>query len=236
MNNTDTATIERPILFSGEMVRAILDGTKTQTRRVIKSHPLIDGGFNDEFIKSPGNYVADDCPHGQPGDRLWVREAWRAGTEWDDDKPSEIDPVQCDGGDIYYPADGRFLAHQYDGTVDDLGTGASPDVFGKLRPSIFMPRWASRISLEITDVRVERVREISGSDIMAEGAVLHSPFAMVASNLQFPVSAFDGAVYPDLKSLWASGWDKIYANRGYGWNVNPWVWVVEFKRIAEQAS
>lgn len=231
------ATIkERPIMFSGPMVRAILDGRKTQTRRVVKPQP--PGGveiarLGGDRLPSTGEPMkyhamtvgqAEDTqwyssPYGVPGDRLWVRETWKAGCEWDDEKPSEIDGTHCDGGDIYYPADGRFLAHGYDGQTKDLGTAASADVFGKPRSPLYMPRWASRILLEVTDVRLERVQDISYHDVLAEG--ISTPNR---ESIEFALQAGQ-----DFQALW----DSINAKRGHSWESNPWVWVVEFKRIEQ---
>lgn len=120
---------EKHIPFSGPMVRAILEGCKTQTRRVRRG----------------------DEPKYRVGDHLWVRENYAVGVEWDDEKPSEIDPL-CGGADIWYMAD-----------------GPKPAMYGKTRPSIFMPRWASRITLEVTGVRVGRVQDISEEDVLSEG-------------------------------------------------------------------
>jgi hypothetical protein len=133
---------ERPILFSAPMVRAILDGRKTQTRRVVKHKPDDDCPYHE-------NGVAVRCPYGKVGDRLWVRETWRTTKEANNKTPTELNP----GHRIWYDAD------------ESLQPG-----FGKRRPSIFMLRWASRIDLEIVGVRVERLQEISEADAMAEGA------------------------------------------------------------------
>lgn len=202
-------TKTRPILFTAEMVRAILDGRKTQTRRVIKPQPL------DGFLPTVGRYcpnmvdrrdgemypgperfgVSDEeqdfpCPYGQPSDRLWVRETWQPHPEFSVKEP---------GGCLYRADRGHDL--QY------------PD--GKWRPSIYMPRWASRITLEIGNVRVERVQEISEDDAGMEGA----PIGFVHS-----MNHTARAWFHEL-------WDSINAKRGYGWDANPWVWVVEFKRV-----
>lgn len=234
---TDTKLRERPILFNAAMVRAILAGRKTQTRRVVKPQPVMavmDGNAADALIaatnaglvpRQPKPYwrwngchhipwpkaVTCLCPYGVPGDRLWVREA------------HAINPK--------LPASMHTAETALDRHVRYRADGGEP--WNSWRPSIHMPRWASRILLEVTDVRVERVGEISPKDIMAEGAVLRShdvdAFAIVGGNPKCPVSAFDGCVYPDLKSLWASGWDSINAKRGYGWADNPWVWAVTFR-------
>lgn len=202
-----TTVKEHPILFKGEMVQAILDGRKTQTRRVIK---LADGRLPDEsdIPAHYGNeiltYIMDfsktypfwkqlDCPYGKPGDRLWVRETWgySCGVYGN--------PPECNASCIMYKAD------------DNNAT--NPDD-GRWRPSIHLPRWASRIDLEITDVRVEQVQDITPRDAFAEG---------VRDNyLHQAPDWMDRQAFQEL-------WDKINKPRGYGWDVNPWVWVVEFK-------
>lgn len=186
---------ERPILFSGEMVRAILDGRKTQTRRVMMPQPnpitgtpvrgkvYTSGWFEDG--PAP-DYVYKLCPYGQTGDRLWVRETW-----------ADCDPI-------------RFRA--------DLFRGLWKDNDQVWKPSIFMPRWASRITLEVLRVRVERVQDISEVDAKAEGVDL-SCGPMVHSD------------YPNYKRTYHQLWDSINVKRGYPWASNPWVWVIEFRRL-----
>jgi len=194
---------EKPILFSGPMVKAILGGQKRQTRRVIKPQPIKELWGNWIYSKSARNVYATDswmsaggmrvqlpkyCPYGQPGDRLWVRETWNSSQliGW---KPSELPHTVP----IYYRAD-------------------DPEAMPIWRPSIFMPRWASRITLEITGVGVERVQEISEEDAKAEG-----------------ISA---PGYPDVAhEMFAELWDTINAKRGFGWEKNPWVWVITFKAL-----
>jgi hypothetical protein len=203
---------KHPILFNGEMVEAILAGRKTQTRRVVKPQPsssskwigwIISTGWHD---KNAGcAQWADDtfpfsaiihkvrCPYGLLGDQLWVREAWRP---LDEDMPVGL---LMQGDEIYYRAD-------YVGDALD----------GKWRPSIHMPRWASRITLEIVNIRVARVQEISEAEAGSEGV----PALHIIYN--------NGPSYRDtFKELWNS----INAKRGFSWDVNPWVWVIEFKRI-----
>ncbi len=204
---------EHPILFSTPMVLAILDGRKTQTRRVV-SLP----GFR-KSMEHPGTWYYQDkkgrwqclttgelatkCPCGQPGDQLWVRETWKA-----EELESGLDGVR-------YAADNAFVAIQNTRQAAEQWGDAAFDRHGKRhtgwRPSIFMPRWASRIQLEVVRVRVQRLHEISSYDACAEG--------IVPPDHGGPVRQF------------AELWQTINESRGYGWDVNPWVWVVEFKRI-----
>jgi len=193
--------MERPILFSSEMVRAILDGRKTQTRRVIKPQPnkawstppieVIDGRY-----VSHGCYSDFKCPYGQPGDRLWVRETWMPFTE---------------AGVLLHEA----IYKATDKPESDEGAPL------RWRPSIFMPRWASRITLEIIDVRVERVQEISLNDCESEG----SEYCL---NGKYDFSIVNE---PPYLANYHRLWDSINAKRGYGWDVNPFCWVVEFTRV-----
>jgi len=198
---------ERPILFSGEMVRAILDGRKTQTRRVIKPDwfRCLDFEEQEDIAKA-----ILQCPHGAAGDRLWVRETWSA--VW----PGEIE-VPLRDCKIEYRADLPPGSTDYPGgwpAEDARGCDDAP----KWRPSIFMPRWASRITLEIIRIRVERVQDISVVDTIAEGLDVLNPNSLAATS----------GLY---KSLYEGLWNTINSKRGFGWDVNPWVWVIEFKMV-----
>ena len=202
---------ERPILFKGEMVRAIMEGRKTQTRRIIKNTDLIeiieDGVpyYQDEY----GDYHKTEsaCPYGKIGDRLWVRESFRLST-WDDCSCYEM--CSCQIGVPMYSAD-------FNGDKD----------WGPWKPSIFMPRKASRINLEITNVRVERLQDITEEDAEAEG--VHREFD--GSHMWYKNYQGTGMFkYPpgailSFKSLWQS------INSPESWNENPFVWVVEFKTV-----
>jgi hypothetical protein len=239
---------ERPILFGGAMVRALLAGSKTQTRRVAKLphnnrlgqwEPTTIGGENGgrtaagETVPLQGaiwhTRTGDSlmCPHGQPSDRLWVRETfycdnafypngvgvsamWR---EVDGQRtliPIDEQRAEMLTENMYYRADGE---PHFEGAE-----GKTP-----WRPSIHMPRWASRITLEVTGVRVERLRDISEADARAEGIELLNGRYTFNGGLHESRSARDA--YQAL-------WDSLNAARGYGWDVNPWVWVVEFRRVA----
>ncbi|MCK9706175.1 hypothetical protein [Pseudomonas syringae] len=207
---------ERPMLFSAPMVCAILEGRKTVTRRALKVQPHIDSSGN--FCVGRSNYgqdiygkpvtkhfVSSDCPYGQPGDRIWVREAWQADAQVNEVAPREL----SHGEPIRYPADGASRQ-----------TGCSMITPGKTRPSIHMPRWVSRILLEITDVRAERLQEISRSDIRAEG-------------LECPPELASDDVSPNYRDWYPAAWRELWEsiNGADSWNSNPWVWVVEFKRV-----
>ena len=202
---------ERPIIFNAEMVRTILDGRKTQTRRVIKPQSpycqLLDNG-QLEHIPDGGfdwGLTYTKCPHGKVGDMLWVREtfAYRENTQ--------LGSCQLP---IWYRADG--ISHQKQWGLNSFNRG-------KWKPSIHMPRWASRITLEITNIRVERIQEITEEDVTAEGITMNNrPYAgwywmenVYSTNS--PLLAFEKL------------WDSINTKRGYGWDKNPWVWVIEFK-------
>jgi len=292
---------ERPILFSGEMVRAILEGRKTQTRRVIKPQPpegtekligpeMYEPGLekNEELVAGPPIFGVYDewgewgarCPYGIPGD-----SEWQSGMPPSDgmyhvqtfDKPVYLRrflPEDYPGEDITpdllwaWSKSGDPAAIGLEGLSLDtirwkrcgdylwvretwrlaqyvtLGTGidypkdpetgagvmyrstwkpsqAFPDFAPKWKPSIHMPRWASLILLEVTNVRVERVRDINQQDAKAEGVA--------------PLELKDGGWVPlsglDYVGAYREIWNSLYIKRGYGWDTNPWVWVVEFKRI-----
>jgi hypothetical protein len=265
---------ERPILFSGPMVRALLDGRKTQTRRVMKPQPVIQSGPFDHghwAVTLPhGNAITNECgtlsgapsceagewnytgrfvsgyhrtlcgpircPYGVPGDRMWVRESF---VELLHTSPATDEPIDPTNGDrliepatSYVDAQGRKRWH-YDGKVIAYratsnvefcdGDGfSSPDFANKddlprWKPSIHMPRWASRITLEITDVRVQRVQEISEEDAKAEGVG--------------PIGGFVAQLPFDYRVAFKTLWDEINEHRGYGTHKNPWVWCLTFKRV-----
>jgi hypothetical protein len=213
---------ERPILFNGAMVKAILDGRKTQTRRLVDFKKIAKQGgcTNGKLAWSVafegwaifgGNSGADItpvmCQYGSVGDRLWVRETFYNDT-----------PDAQDLEHVYYRADGTCCDQIPECQCASIGKP-------KWTPSLHMPRWASRITLEITDVRVQRVQEISAKDIIAEGAVERPHFDNHLGKM--PVSAFDGKAYPDLRSLWGHGWNSIYKN----YRDNPWLWAITFRKI-----
>lgn len=168
---------ERTILFSGPMVRAILDGRKTQTRRPVKPQP---------FVATPSMFDVSKCPIGQPGDRLWVRETWRMALQPGPDGLLRMVAI--------YRADGEIKM--------------------SWRPSIHMPRWASRITLEIVRVWVERVQEITKEGAKADGCC--------GGHGSIPGYAFSATPREHFRHIWQS----IYGT----WEANPFVWAVEFRR------
>jgi hypothetical protein len=227
----------RPILFSGEMVRAILDGRKTQTRRVVKGqdgypqYPCRGGIVEDGRLwfyavsadsEWPDNERGsmtgwvEPCPYGQPGDRLWVRETWRP--EYEHDTGARLVRYRSGGVEEFYGPDADAHSRALDGT-------------GRWRPSTNMPRWASRLTLEVVAVRVERLQEISEADARAEGA--ESLFLRVPT-LSARVHGHNGWMHEQEQSFrggFAFLWDWADSKRGHGWDSNPWVWVVEFKVV-----
>lgn len=219
---------EHPILFSAQMVRAILEDRKTQTRRVVKPQPPAGTAQvstwhhpdpRPHFFASANGEFLDGwcvpCPYGQPGDRLWVRESCR-GEELD----SGLDGVRYRADDAFIPIQNTSAAsiewlklHTYRG---HHGAPAGPWV-----PSIHMPRWASRILLEITAVRVERLNDISQADAIAEGAPPSHP------SIDRISQEFGQPDFP--RSWYAQLWEQI--NGPGSWAANPFVWVVGFRRV-----
>jgi hypothetical protein len=203
--STATATKERPILFSAEMVRAILDGRKTQTRRIVKPQPeamhhdtekweLAMPGCRPLF---PASFAEAYCRHGRIGDKLWVRETWQyTGPELNDEP-----------GNVYRATDPDWESMEG----------------WKWKPSIHMPRCASRITLEITGVRVERLQDIGEEDAKSEGIYASS------NGLRF-MNYKHGVVdvcKPEFSFM--TLWQSLYGDES--WNANPFVWVIEFRRI-----
>ena len=233
---------ERPILFSAPMVRAILEGRKTVTRRVMKCQPDADAsitvesynvavtnrrGYQEAGPEIFGAWWRDGeagckCPFGQPGDRLWVRETWYC------------DHFEVQQGPYLQPADMHDLDQsREDGELVYAADGLAPYEQDQptWKPSIHMPRWASRILLEITDVRVERLQDITEEQALAEG-IVGVPFRpddgwpICTGYMVGPDDGKTGLQTTAAKAF-AGLWDSVGGN----WNANPWVWVVEFKRV-----
>jgi hypothetical protein len=215
---------ERGILFSAPMVRVLLAGKKTQTRRVVRELPGDRGGPVGNHVKwfergqeDPTRWCGHDglgslgwvrCPYGEPGDRLWVRETWRTVESLDAISPiclAERVPI-------------RYMA-------DKAERGKFRERSGRTRPGIHMPRWASRIMLEVTGVRVERVQSISGYDAIAEGIdpASHLCSCEVCSRSLTLCPATQTSLGLEYADLWRD------INGAESWDANPWVWVVEFR-------
>lgn len=220
---------ERPIIFSAPMVRAILEGKKTQTRRGVKPVlPMHIERLRPWFREKPGVWIDADgtneerrCPYGVVGDRLWVRETWCLAS---DDY----------GDDNWPPPDGRPS-----GTYDEKCwyRATEPDVEGAegkspWRPSIFMPRWASRITLEIADVRVERLQDISEEDARSEGIREVTKDGEVRKFCVYDRGDYSATPWADMprsaRAAFSALWDSI--NGDGAWASNPWVWALTFKR------
>lgn len=249
---------ERPILFTGEMVKAILEGRKTQTRRVqpltaktvlCAAQRKIGFEFNAELARRdypvkgmprlcvPVRHPKETwikledcgceilyCPYGGPGDMLWVRETWSVADHDFGTPPTAwlIDYKATDTCEWQNPPKGTLPLW-----AERIGT-AGIDFDPKCRPSIFMPRWASRITLQILSVRVERVQEISEEDAKAEGSYLGRCDCSLMKNYTEMFTLTWCHIHgQEFKTLW----DSINSKRGFGWEKNPWCWVVEFKRI-----
>src|SRR3990167_8797724 len=217
---------ERPIIFSPEIVRAMLAGNVTQTRRVVKfmhETPKLIGqaaehrNLNAVYTAREKGWVfwqttrAGDglaeftkkayatgllCPYGEPGDRLWVKEAWYTSKKYDPLPPAK------------FPVEAKTIFRY-------LGSRAKPEWAGRTRSARFMPRWASRITLEIVNVRVERLQDISDNDALAE-CILITP---------------EGIPITTPRKWYGIYWNRLNAKRGWPWESNSWVWVIEFKML-----
>ena len=227
---------DRPILFSAPMVRAILEGRKTQTRRIVKPQPEAIP-VEHLYGKPPGTlwwscrsvplvieqqHMPSYCPYGQRGDRLWVREAWGLDAYTGD---MQFSIKYRAGGDSYVTErnESDEWVPIYQRYMDGCGLD---DKWDRWRPSIHMPRWASRITLEVTGVRVERLQDITEDDAKAEGA-MHW-WNGLPHNEQ--TEAYCGGVGP--VGAFHSLWNSINKDRA-PWGSNPWVWVVGFRRMEE---
>lgn len=218
-----TAVKERPILFSTQMVRALLEGRKTQTRRVIKPQPpesistLVVERFHPTVVDRDGEEVPGDeifgacdldgqwgreCPYGQPGDLLWVRETWL--------------PRFGNRGALYKADYHEIEAAGVAGLYSDKGW----------KPSIFMPRWACRIALEIEQVRAQRLQEINWIDCLAEG------FGPAPGAHPVKSRETDGDRSRCVKAF-LSKWDALNAKRGFPSSSNPWVWALTFRVLSQ---
>jgi hypothetical protein len=226
---------EHPILFSKAMVCALLEGRKTQTRRVMSFQPephtevhgpelyapvVVKCGEEEPGTEIFGVYGDDwglKCPYGQPGDRLWVREKWRC-----EELESGLDGVRFSGDNTFRKIENTIETSH---SLGEHNNNRTLWINNKWRPSIFMPRWACRIELEIVSVRAERVREITRNDAIAEGV------SGVWKNPPEKEEYYQRVLLNPYVANYSVLWDEINASRGFGWDVNPWVWVIEFRRV-----
>lgn len=269
--STSTKIKERPILFSSPMVRAILDGRKTQTRRIVRPSAGLQSTWAsvEGLSKCPSNYLCEvngelgaqfqhplagqfahgvynetdspygwfKCPYGKPVDLLWVRESWRP------------EHSECD---ILYRADdyGQDTARRCLENADWFRKDWQLYHHSRQKPSIHMPRWASRITLEITNVRVERLQDISEADALVEGIISDADYADDPDGNGIPCGLCRGTgLYPALGAnlgmteadciscdsptkRFSLLWDKINGKK-HPWSSNPWVWCISFRRIED---
>lgn len=221
---------ERGMIFNGEMVRALLDGRKTQTRRIIKDCTVgsdqiskfiqIEKKFIGCYPEDVPELIRECCPYGVPGDRIWVRETFQGPLVHEElfeeysAYPEKFEtPEYCE-----YAADGG-VRPEYCDLDDNLRHG--------WRPSIHMPRWASRILLEITNVRVERLNAISEEDAEAEGIDMEALYD--SQDCYDCIADHNMTGRPTVTGAFKYLWESIYGEDG--WKSNPWVWVIEFKRV-----
>ncbi len=220
---------ERPILFSPPMVRAILAGRKTQTRRLVKlddltrsyssptiTNPADNGGFllerwprQEREFGNFGRCARIHCPQGQPGDLLWVIERFKAHRCQRDGYPRI---------GFVYLADDSYIENSRAGTVSNIE---------KWKPSIHMPRWACRLFLDLADVRCQRLQDITREDVRAEG--IPETYGEVPGWVEERFPGMAGHEWDNLRwdEQWAKAWDSINGDRG-AWSTNPWVWVLDF--------
>nr|WP_297274774.1 hypothetical protein [uncultured Agathobaculum sp.] len=227
----------KPILFNTGMVRAILEGRKTVTRRVVKPQPVLDGhfwrlggaGWGDNissFHPVPCHSLYNHAPY-HPGDILWVRETWQFipcidCRMYEHGSCNDV-PVTYDDGDIM--GEGCFVYRADYPETDRISW----------RPSIHMPREAARIFLRVTDVRVERLQDITEAGAKAEGAVKAYPYTNAETGKTAYMQSEDATYRGGFSCIWDST-IKSKDRPVYGWEANPWVWVIEFERISKEEA
>lgn len=235
------STKTRPILFSGSMVRAILAGKKTQTRRIMKPQPnhelerlgecedMLFGGLQN------GTMCVWRSPFGNAGDRLWVRESFFVAEPYSygtDPSGEQLVPHGVQRGPVHYAADGdpenTPNRHYPNGLQGGKFSAPDPNAVWVSRPSIHMPRWASRITLEITDVSVERLKDISNEDCTAEGITAIGNGVRMSDGTYAQAGRYEKKS-STVRQLYSELWESI---NGVGsWEKNPWVWVISFERV-----
>ncbi len=222
-----------PIIFSAGMIRTLLDGLKTQTRRVVKPQPSFPGycptkkdkglhWASEDHFRKGGIY---HCPYGRPSDLLWVRESCYAHelsdceAEESEEREEDYIPYGLDG--VIYKADDHFepIKNSIEASDSWVKMHHYRGKRGATVPSIHMPRWASRLTLRITNIKMERVQEINSGDAMTEGFMVHS-------------RDIGGMMISITPLFWFEDlWNSINEKRGQGWSTNPWVWVIEFEVV-----
>lgn len=255
MKNQSNQVKERPIIFSGDMVKTILDGKKTMTRHLVKFKDFTTDSITPLHIElAEGRYCLFNerngwligypkCPYGKIGDRLWVREAYTV-TGWNCDDGSVYIKYLADGHEQYFDNETDEMECAIDSLVasvckeldkrkvpmlnDEAYDCSLDENKPRNRSPMFMPRFASRLLLEITDIRVERLNDISDEDAVKEGLrILPASGRYVVS----PGDQYFSSASHDAVEVFSWLWDSINAKKGYPWSSNPWVWVVEFKVV-----
>ncbi|MDO8039447.1 hypothetical protein [Janthinobacterium sp. SUN137] len=224
---------ERPIPFNAPMVLAVVAGTKTQTRRLVTPAPkMVTDKRIEPWTGAPTTLLQllqaskRSCPYGKPGDRVWVRETFFAYGRWVTRYSEKKRRDEWHFIDMTAECD---RAYQYDADSPDLpsaaGRGALPGWYK--RPSIFMPRAACRILLEIVSVRVERLQDISDADIVAEGIDME---ALAESQDRYDIVCKGSGASE--RATERTAWRDLWESTGGDWDANPWCWVISFKRVA----
>lgn len=222
---------ERPILFSAPMVKALLEGRKTMTRRSLRDQGAVSdvcgGGIEPPIWWPMVGQNAQSCRYGEPGDRLWVKETWWHHGQWRLNWNGNPNDWHWDGwqpkNESAHLDDLRRFDRPDAGIISTKDNREAGAMVWRLRPSIYLPRWASRVTLEVTDVRVERLQDITEQDARAEGAIGLQMDRDPETGRMTNLAVFEGL------------WDSLNAKRG-PWASNPWVWVVSFKRVCQCQS
>jgi len=236
----------KPINFNAEMVRAILEGRKSQSRRPVKGVP---GGTVKVSTRITTSVISrikymfwaenewlnteKSCPYGKVGDRLWVRETWQGIYSSEDPETGFVDEVMEACLDTVKEHRSKWAGSYYQVAYSADGWDAedAEERGFKWRSPVTMPQWASRITLEITGVRVERIQNVTDAKVRAEGVL---PVHHLDSVDYFPGFATRMVELP--VEVFPGKWDAIYEAKGFGWDANPWVWVIEFERPGNEPT